>query len=145
MNPPQIRGFQKYGGHFSGEKQAPAATYPQVRGLVPRSCKVFESQRGGASRYAGGHAASPPPEVWGAGSHTAGGMEGVSPPVKTIHGSSDPEPGFRDQDLVFLFNKYEIWFELGPYGSVGAHIKTGQRYVPQDNFKTLLAPKTAME
>ena len=57
----------------------------------------------------------------------------------------DPEPGFRDQDLVFLFNKYEIWFELGPYGSVGAHIKTGQRYVPQDNFKTLVAPKTAME
>ena len=48
-------------------------------------------------------------------------------------------------DLDFLFNKYEIWFELGPYGSVGAHIKTGKRYMPQDNFKTLLAPKTAME
>ena len=93
----------------------------------------------------GGMLQAPRQRIWGAGSHTAGGMEGVSPPVKTIHGFSDPEPGFRDQDLVFLFNKYEIWFELGPYGSVGAHIKTGQRYVPQDNFKTLLAPKTAME
>ena len=37
MSPPKIRGFQKYGAHFSEEKKAPAATYPQVRGLVPRS------------------------------------------------------------------------------------------------------------
>ena len=30
---PQVRGFQKYGGHFSEEKKTPAATYPQVRGF----------------------------------------------------------------------------------------------------------------
>ena len=109
---------------------------------LARSSKAREAEPLGMQ---GGMLQAPRQRIWGAGSHTAGGMEGVSPPVKTIHGSCDPEPGFRDQDLVFLFNKYEIWFELGPYGSVGAHIKTGQRYVPQDNFKTLVAPKTAME
>ena len=25
---------------------------------------------------------------------------------------------------------------MGPYGSVGAHIKTGKRYMAQDHFKT---------
>ena len=33
---------------------------------------------------------------------------------------------FGDQDLGFILEKkYEIWSELGPYGSVGAHIKIG--------------------
>ena len=31
--PAQVRGFQTSGGIFSGEKKAPAATYPQVRGF----------------------------------------------------------------------------------------------------------------
>ena len=30
---------------------------------------------------------------------------------------------------------------MGPYGSVGAHIKTGERYMAQEHFKTLLHPK----
>ena len=30
---------------------------------------------------------------------------------------------------------------MGPYGSVGAHIKTGKRYMAQDHFKTLSGPK----
>ena len=30
---PQVRGFQKSGALFSGEKKAPAATYPQFRGF----------------------------------------------------------------------------------------------------------------
>ena len=29
----QVKGFQKYGGLFSGEKKTPAATYPQVEGF----------------------------------------------------------------------------------------------------------------
>ena len=37
--------------------------------------------------------------------------------------------------------KYEIWSEMGPYGSVGAHIKTGKRYMAQDHFKTPPDPK----
>ena len=37
---------------------------------------------------------------------------------------------------IFWPNKYEIWSEMGPYGSVGAHIKTGKRYMAQDHFKT---------
>ena len=82
---------------------------------LARSSKAREAEPLGMQ---GGMLQAPRQRFWGAGSHTAGGMEGVSPPVKTIHGSSDPEPGFRDQDLVFLFNKYEIWFEMGPYGSV---------------------------
>ena len=40
-----------------------------------------------------------------------------------------------------MAKKYEIWFEMGPYGSVGAHIKTGKRYMAQDHFKTLPDPK----
>ena len=30
---------------------------------------------------------------------------------------------------------------MGPYGSVGAHIKTGKRYMAQDHFKTPPDPK----
>ena len=42
-----------------------------------------------------------------------------------------------DQDLkLFGQAHYKIWFEMGPYGSVGAHIKTGRSPVAQDHFKT---------
>ena len=30
---------------------------------------------------------------------------------------------------------------MGPYGSVGAHIKTGKRYMAQDHFQTPPDPK----
>ena len=30
---------------------------------------------------------------------------------------------------------------MGPYGSVGAHIKTGKRYMAQEHFKTPADPK----
>ena len=41
------------------------------------------------------------------------------------------------QDLRFFSaKKYEILSEIGPYGSVGAHIKTGKRYMAQDHFQT---------
>ena len=30
---------------------------------------------------------------------------------------------------------------MGPYGSVGAHIKTGKRYMAQDHFKNPPDPK----
>ena len=33
-------------------------------------------------------------------------------------------------------NRYEIWSEMGPYGWVGAHIKTGRSPMAQDRFKT---------
>ena len=40
-----------------------------------------------------------------------------------------------DQDLRFvLAQKYEIWSEMGPYGSLGAHIKTGRSPMAQDHF-----------
>ena len=41
----------------------------------------------------------------------------------------------------FWPNKYEIWSEMGPYGSVGAHIKTGRSPMAQDHFKTPPDPK----
>ena len=41
--------------------------------------------------------------------------------------------GFRDFHLI---NNYWIWFEMGPYGSVWAHIKTGRSPMAQDHFKT---------
>ena len=34
--------------------------------------------------------------------------------------------------------KYDIRFEMGLYGSIGAHIKTGQRHMAQDHFRTPL-------
>ena len=34
---------------------------------------------------------------------------------------------------------------MGPYGSVGAHIKTGERYMAQDHFKTPPDPKKGHE
>ena len=37
--------------------------------------------------------------------------------------------------------KYEILSEMGPYGSVGAHIKTGRSPMAQDHFKTPPDPK----
>ena len=48
---------------------------------------------------------------------------------------------FQIKIHIFLANKYEIWSEMGPYGSVGAHIKTGKRYMAQDHFKTPPDPK----
>ena len=44
---------------------------------------------------------------------------------------------------VFYSKKYEIWSEMGPYGSVGAHIKTGRSPMAQDHFKAPPDPKTA--
>ena len=32
--------------------------------------------------------------------------------------------------------KYEIWSEMGPYGSIGAHIKTGRSPMAQEHFQT---------
>ena len=40
-----------------------------------------------------------------------------------------------------MAKKYEIWSEMGPYGSVGAHIKTGRSPMAQDHFKTPPDPK----
>ena len=49
--------------------------------------------------------------------------------------------GFFDQDLRFSWGqKCEIWSEMGPYGSVGAHIKTGRSPVAHDHFQTPLDP-----
>ena len=45
----------------------------------------------------------------------------------------------------FLPKKYEIWSEMGPYGSVGAHIKTGESSMAQDHLKTPPDPNMAHE
>ena len=72
------------------------------------------------------------------------GSGALQPPSK--NNFVDPEPGFWDQDLSFLFKKYQIWSEMGSYGSVGAHIKTGRSPMAQDHFKTLSdPPQKAME
>ena len=46
---------------------------------------------------------------------------------------------------IFLLPKYEIWFEMGLYGSIGAHIKTGRRHMAQDHFRTPLDPPKGCE
>ena len=33
-----------------------------------------------------------------------------------------------------LHQNHGIWFEMGPHGSVGAHIKTGRSPTAQDHF-----------
>ena len=40
-----------------------------------------------------------------------------------------------------MYEKYGNWFEMGPYGSVGAHIKTGKRSMAPDQFQTPPDPK----
>ena len=42
---------------------------------------------------------------------------------------------------IFWPTTYEILSEMGPYGSVGAHIKTGRSPMAQDHFKTPPDPK----
>ena len=42
---------------------------------------------------------------------------------------------------IFWPRKYEIWSEMGTYGSVGAHIKTGRSPMAQDHFQTPPDPK----
>ena len=46
---------------------------------------------------------------------------------------------------IYWSKKNEIWSEMGPYGSVGAHIKTGRSHMAQDHFKTPPDPKMAHE
>ena len=46
---------------------------------------------------------------------------------------------------IFWPNKYEILSEMGPYGSVGAHIKTGRSPMAQIHFKTPPDPKKGHE
>ena len=46
---------------------------------------------------------------------------------------------------ICLFNNHGICSEMGPYGSVGAHIKTGRSPMAQDHFKTPPDPKRAMK
>ena len=40
-----------------------------------------------------------------------------------------------------MYEKYGNWSEMGPYGSVGAHIKTGKRSMAPDQFQTPPDPK----
>ena len=48
--------------------------------------------------------------------------------------------GFGD---IYFFENHGIWDEMGPYGSVWAHIKTGRSHMAQDHFQAPLDPKTA--
>ena len=52
---------------------------------------------------------------------------------------------FLTRICFFWARKYERWFEMGPYGSVGAHIKTGESSMAQDHFKTPPDPKMAQK
>ena len=45
------------------------------------------------------------------------------------------------RDLICFGSKTEIWSEMGSYGSVGAHIKTGRSPMAQDHFQTPPDPK----
>ena len=40
-----------------------------------------------------------------------------------------------------MYEKYENWAEMGPYGSVWADIKTGKSPMAPDHFKTPPDPK----
>ena len=40
-----------------------------------------------------------------------------------------------------MYEKYGNWGEMGPYGSVGAHIKTGKRSMAPDHFQIPPDPK----
>ena len=48
--------------------------------------------------------------------------------------------GFGGSEIYWP-TKYETLSEMGPYGSVGAHIKIGKSYMAQDHFKTPPDPK----
>ena len=56
----------------------------------------------------------------------------------------EEDTGFWDQDLRFFGQRnIKFWSEMGPYGSVGAHIKTGESSMAQDHFQTPPDPKRA--
>ncbi len=40
-----------------------------------------------------------------------------------------------------IFRKNTILSEMGPYGSIGAHIRTGERYMAHNHFQTPPDPK----
>ena len=40
-----------------------------------------------------------------------------------------------------MYEKYENWAEMGPYGSVWADIKTGRSPMAHDHFQTPLDPQ----
>ena len=44
-----------------------------------------------------------------------------------------------------IYEYHENWSEMGPYRSVGAHIKTGRSPMAQDHFKTPPDPKKGHE
>ena len=46
---------------------------------------------------------------------------------------------------IYLFKNHGNLSEMGPYGSVGAHIKTGESSMAQDHFKTPPDPKEGHE
>ena len=66
----------------------------------------------------------PPQEV---GRNIRGHGRRQPPPLKTISWIQNQAQDFGTR--IWYFNQYEIWSELGPYGSVGAHTKTGKRYI----------------
>ena len=47
---------------------------------------------------------------------------------------------YEVQDFA-LFKNHGILSEMGPYGSIWAHIKTGRSHMAQDHFQTSLDPK----
>ena len=46
--------------------------------------------------------------------------------------------GFGD---FYVFKGHGNWSEMGPYGSIWTHIKTGRSHMAQDHFKTPPGPK----
>ena len=44
-----------------------------------------------------------------------------------------------------IYENYQIWFEMGPHGSIWAHIKTGRSHMAQDHFQTLCDLKKAIK
>ena len=43
---------------------------------------------------------------------------------------------FGTRIWYFLFKKHENWYEMDPYGSVGAHITTGKSPMAHDHVET---------
>jgi hypothetical protein len=61
-------------------------------------------------------------------------MPGLPGPETGPSPGPGPGPG--------LFNEtHGIWSEMGPYGSVWAHIETGKSYMAQDRFQDTPDPQ----
>ena len=136
----KFRASRNMGAIFLRKKKTPAATYPQVKGFQKFGPLGIQAEKQGfrTVRKITGQKCQ-----W---KNLKSGLSLLTFRDLSSHVCQIFMRMARWWDLHFrkigfliriwefnLVQKYGIWFEMGPYGSVGAHIKTGESSA-QDHF-----------